>query len=100
MSYQVKLYAFGEVSLAERESAVQRFRQALDAALGDASLVLPVHAAYQRIVASFGEFPAEDALSPGEQMVFDQWQAAEKAALAAALGSDRYMGDAEFEITA
>ena len=98
MSYQLKLYAFEDASPAQLQAAEQRFRQALDQSLGDESLVAPVHAAYRRIVATYGESPAEDVLSPGELEIFNQWQAAELAAMTAALGPNRYMGDAQFEI--
>lgn len=98
MSYTVKLYAFEDASPAQLKAAEQRFRQALEAALGDESLVAPVHAAYRRIVAIYGETPADDVLSPEELEIFSQWQAAESAALTAALGPNRYMGDAQFEI--
>ena len=98
MSYQLKLYAFEDASLAQLQAAEQRFRQALDESLGDASLVAPVHSAYRRIIATYGENPAEDVLSPGELEIFNQWQAAELAAMTAALGPNRYMGDAQFEI--
>ncbi|CAM3614905.1 hypothetical protein [Polaromonas hydrogenivorans] len=98
MSYTVKLYAFEDASPAQLQAAEQRFRQALEAALGDESLVAPVHAAYRRIVALYGETPADDVLSPEELEIFSQWQAAESAALTAALGPNRYMGDAQFEI--
>lgn len=98
MSYTLKLYAFEEASPQQLQAAEQRFRQALEAELGDESLVAPVHGAYRRIVATYGEHPSEDALSPGELEIFRQWQAAEAAALIAALGPNRYMGDAQFEI--
>ena len=98
MSYQLKLYAFEDASPAQLQAAEQRFRQALDESLGDESLVAPVHAAYRRIVATYGESPADDLLSPGELEIFNQWQAAELAAMTAALGPNRYMGDAQFEI--
>ena len=98
MSYTLKLYAFEDASPQQLRAAEQRFRQALDASLGDASLVAPVHAAYRRMVATYGEHPAEDVLSPEQLEIFRQWQAAEAAALTAALGPDRYMGDAQFEI--
>lgn len=100
MSYILKLYAFEDASPAQLQAAEQRFRQALEAALGDESLVAPVHAAYRRIVAIYGETPADDVLSPEELQIFSQWQAAESAALTAALGPNRYMGDAQFEIRA
>ena len=99
MSYTLKLYASEDVSPGQLEAAEQRFKQALDESMGDASLVAPVYAAYRRIVATYGETPAEDALSPSELEIFRQWQAAEVAALSAALGPNRYMGDAQFEIT-
>lgn len=100
MTYTVKLYASEDASAEQLQAAERRFRQALEAALGDESLVAPVHAAYRRIVATYGEAPAEDVLSPAELEIFNQWQAAESAALKAALGPDRYMGDAQFEISA
>lgn len=98
MSYQLKLYAFEDASPTQLQAAEQRFRQALDESLGDESLVAPVHAAYRRIIATYGESPAEDVLLPGELEIFNQWQAAELAAMTAALGPNRYMGDAQFEI--
>ena len=100
MTYTLKLYAVDEVSDRERQAAVQRFKKALDSTLGDASLVLPVYRAYRRIVAAYGEAPGPDTLTDAQQQVFDQWQAAESAAVAAAFGTHRYMGDAHFEIEA
>lgn len=99
LSYSLTLYAFEDATDQERRDAEKRFRKALDEALGDASLVLPVYQAYRRIVAAYGEAPAPDTLTDAEQQVFDQWQATESAALAAALGPHRYMGDAQFEIS-
>ena len=98
MSYTLKLYAFEDASPQQLQAAEQRFRKALDASLGDASLVAPVYAAYCRMVTIHGEHPAQDVLSPEELEIFSQWQAAEAAALTAALGPHRYMGDAQFEI--
>ena len=100
MSYTLRLYAFEDASPEQLRAAEQRFRQALDESLGDASLVAPVHAAYAKLVAIYGESPAEDVMSPEEELVFKQWQAAEVAAITAALGPDRYMGEAQFEISA
>ncbi|CAN5503942.1 hypothetical protein BH10PSE16_BH10PSE16_40220 [soil metagenome] len=99
MSYRLTLYASEEVADHERQAAGQRFRQALDASLGDAGLVIPVYNAYRHIVAIYGDAPAPDTLSDAEQQVFDQWQVAESAAMTAAFGPHRYMGDAYFEIT-
>lgn len=98
MSYSLKLYAFEDVTPIEKQAAEQRFKAALEAMLGDASLVVPVYAAYLKIVAAHGETPSQDALSPGELEIYGQWQAAESAAITAALGPNRHMGDAQFEI--
>jgi hypothetical protein len=98
VSYILKLYVSEDASPQQLQAAEQRFRQALEASLGDESLVAPVYVAYRRIVATYGETPAEEVLSPGELEVFSQWQAAESAALTAALGPNRYMGEAQFEI--
>lgn len=98
MPYSVRIFHSEEVSDAERVAAVQRFCTALEASLGDASLVMPVHDAYQRLLHSHGEQARPWDLSPAEQVVADQWEAAELAATQAALGADRYMGDAQFEI--
>ena len=98
MSYTLRLYAFEDVSERERQDAERRFRTALDATLGDASLVLPVYSAYRQMLTIYGEAPAPDLLTEAQQQVFDQWQAAELAAVTAAFGPHRYMGDAHFEI--
>lgn len=100
MSYTLRLFAFEDASPEQLRAAEQRFRKALDETLGDASLVAPVHAAYARLVSIYGEAPAGDVMSPEEELVFRQWQAAELAAMMAALGPDRYMGEAQFEISA
>src|SRR5512140_1175456 len=97
MSYTVVIDE-ADVSDAERRAAEQRFRDALEEAIGDASLVAPVYLAYQRIVHSYGEAPDPDSLSDAERAIFEQWQAAETAAVAAAFGPNRYMGDAMYEI--
>ena len=100
MSYSVRLYAYEDVSDEDKRQAERRFCKALNEALGDASLVLPVYAVYRRLVALHGDTPSDDALSTEELELFNQWQAAESAALTAALGPHRYMGDAEFDIRA
>ena len=100
MSYTLKLYTDEDVSDRERQAAEQRFRAALNDTLGDASLVLPVYGAYRRMLATYGEMPAPDTLSDAQKQVFDQWQAAESAAVTAAFGPNRYMGEAHFEIQA
>jgi hypothetical protein len=98
MSYSITLYDADGVSDAERRDAEKRFRDALEGTLGDPVLVVPVYKAYQRIVATYGEQPDLELLSEAERAIFDQWQAAEGAAVAAAFGTHRYMGDAMYEI--
>jgi hypothetical protein len=97
MTYSITLYE-ADVSPAERRAAEVRFCEALEETLGDAALVAPVYRAYLRIVGTYGDTPAPDTLTEAEQAVFDQWQAAETAAVAAAFGPNRYMGDAMYEI--
>ncbi len=98
MSYTLTLYDADGASETQHREAEQRFRQALEDRLGDASLVGPVYTAYLRIVHSHGETPDLESLSDAERAIFEQWQAAETAAVAAAFGPHRYMGDAMYEI--
>ena len=98
MSYSLTLYDADGASESQHREAQQRFRDALEQALGDESLVAPVYAAYLRIVGTYGETPDPESLSDAERAIFEQWQAAETAAEAAALGAHRYMGDAMYEI--
>lgn len=97
MTYTLKLYE-ADTSEAQRSEAEQRFRDALETSLGSKELVAPVYTAYLRIVATYGEAPASDSLTDAEREIFDQWQTAEAAALAATFGPHRYMGDAMYEI--
>jgi hypothetical protein len=98
MTYSLKLFVPDDTTPAQREAAERRFRDALEGSLGDASLVAPVYAAYLRIAAAHGEIPGPDALSDDERMVFDQWQAAEAAAMDAVFGPHRHMGEGLVEI--
>lgn len=98
MPYTLKILDSDDASPAQRREAELRFRRALEDALGDEGLVLPVYKAYQRLVATYGENPDLDLLSDAEREIYTQWQAAETAAVAAAFGTHRYMGDAMFEI--
>jgi hypothetical protein len=98
MTYSLVLYDADGGSDAQRREAERRFRGALERELGDASLVVPVYRAYLRIVGAYGESPGPDSLTDAERAIFEQWQAAETAAVAAAFGSHRYMGDALYEI--
>jgi hypothetical protein len=86
MSYFLTLYDADGASELQHREAEQRFRRALEDTLGDESLVAPVYTAYLRIVGAYGETPDPDSLSDAERVVFDQWQAAETAAVAAAFG--------------
>jgi len=99
MDYSVKIFHSEDVSPAEREAAVKRFRAALEASLGDASLVAPVYRAWLRLLQAHGEDARPWDLSPAEQLLADQWEAAELAATQAAFGAERYMGDAHFELS-
>ena len=98
MTYSLVLYDTDGASDSQRREAERLFRKVLEETLGDASLVAPVYAAYLRIIAAHGETPAPDALTDAERSIFDQWQAAETAAVAAVFGPHRYMGDAMYEI--
>lgn len=98
MRYTLTLTGADDASENERREAEQRFRGALDAALGDSSLVVPIYMAYLQIVGIYGDAPDLDALSTAEREVFEQWQAAESAAMTAAFGPHRYMDEARFEI--
>lgn len=98
MNYTVKLFdAEGESETRHRQ-AEQRFKQALEETLGDASLVVPVYQAWLRIVAEYGEQPDAAALTDAEREIVAQWQAAETAAVTAVFGPLRSMGDGMYEI--
>lgn len=98
VGYTLKLYDFEDATEQDRRAAEQRFRAALEATLGDAALVAPVYTMYLKLLSIYGDSPPEDALTEAESEVFRQWQAAESAAVTAAFGPHRYMGDAQFEI--
>ncbi|OOG45119.1 hypothetical protein [Polaromonas sp. A23] len=98
MDYTVRIFHSEDVSEVERADAVQRFRSALEGALGDASLVAPVYRAYLRLLQIHGDHARPWDLDPAEQLLAEQWEAAELAATQAAFGAERYMGDAHFEL--
>jgi len=83
---------------AQRQAAALRFGQALEASLGDAALVAAVYLAYQRIAARYGHDADPTALSDAERTVWEQWQAAEHAAMVAAFGPLRYLDDAQYSL--
>lgn len=98
MPYTLKIFTAEDVSDVEREQAAQRFCAALDTTLGDASLVLPVYHAYLQLLQTYADHPRPWPITPAEQLLADQWEAAELAATQAAFGTERYMGDAHFEL--
>jgi hypothetical protein len=100
LPFNVRVFSADDASAAEREAAASRFSAALIDTLGDAALVLPVHAAYQRLAQTYGDQQRPWPLSADEQLVADQWEAAELAATLAAFGENRYLGDADFELRA
>ena len=98
MSYTLTLVGAEDASEADRRAAEQRYRRALDDALGDASLVVPTYRAWLGIVARHGDSPDVSALTDPERDVLELWQAAESAAITAAFGPHRYLDEAWFEI--
>ena len=99
MAYTLKIFTAEDVSSTERANAEHRFRNALDNALGSEDLVLPVYQTYLRLLQAYGDQERPWPITTEEQLLADQWEAAELAATQAAFGAERYMGDAEFEIS-
>ncbi|RYY98401.1 MAG: hypothetical protein EOO24_18565 [Comamonadaceae bacterium] len=99
MTYRVKLFE-ADASTEDLRAAERRFRDALEASLGGEDLVVPLYHAARRILHAYGEHPDPEALTEQERLVLDNWQAAEAAAVTAAFGPNRYMGDAMYEIHA
>ncbi len=100
MAYLLKIFSADNVTETERSRAVERFQKALEDTLGDASLVLPCHTAYQKLFQQYGDHPRPWPVTAAEQLLAEQWEAAELAATQAAFGVNRYLGDADFEIQA
>ena len=98
MPYLLKIFSAEDVTHAERESAALRFRAALESTLGSEELVLPCYAVYRKLLLQYSEHPRPWPVSPAEQLLAEQWEAAELAATQAAFGMNRYLGDADFEI--
>ena len=100
MTYLLKIFSADDVTVSERASAELRFRAVLDDMLGDPALVLPVYAAYRKLFLQYADHPRPWPVSQAEQLLAEQWEAAELAATQAAFGVNRYLGDADFEISA
>lgn len=98
MAYTLKIFTAEDVSESERLDATQRFRSALEASLGDESLVVPVYEAYLKLLIVYGDQARPWPVSPAEQILAAQWEAAELEATQAAFGANRYLGDADFEL--
>lgn len=98
MDYLLNIFSADDVTETERTLAVARFRCALDETLGDASLVWPCYHAYQKLFLQYADHPRPWPITPAEQLLAEQWEAAELAATHAAFGVNRYLGDADFEI--
>jgi hypothetical protein len=98
MTYTLKLFVSDDTSPAQRRAAERLFGQALEAALGDPTLVASVYAAYQRIAALHGEAPDLESLTADERMLFEHWQLAEAAALAAVWGPYRSLDEGSYAI--
>lgn len=98
MAYLLKIFTADEVTDVQRELAVKRFKTALEGALGDERLVLPCYQAYLKLFQQYGEHPRPWPINAAEQVLAEQWEAAELAATQAAFGEHRYLGDGDFEI--
>lgn len=98
MNYVLTLHAPDGDSPEARRQAERRFCQVLEETLGDASLVVPVFAAVQRIQARYGQAPDTEALTAEERTVFELWQQAEAAAMAAVFGLHRHLDEGGYEI--
>jgi hypothetical protein len=99
-SYRVRLHTPEGGSAAARQAAERAFARALEAALGDPALVLPVYRAVQRMRAVHGDPPDSEALTPDERVLYESWLQAEAAALAAVWGPHRHLDEGGYEIVA
>ncbi len=99
MTIGVVMVGAQDASQAQQMDAVRRFKQALEDALGDPALLRPVYGAYVQLRAIYGETPDLERLTDAEQLIYEQWQGAESAAVVAALGPHRYLEEPRFEIS-
>ena len=100
MPYTLKLFTADEVTDVQRDLAVNRYRAALENALGNELMVLPCYQADLKLFQQYSEHPRPWPVSEAEKILVDHWEAAELAATQAAFGLQRYLGDADFEIQA
>ncbi|MGS5086742.1 hypothetical protein ACVC7V_09535 [Hydrogenophaga sp. A37] len=98
MTYTLKLYVSDDTTPAQRQAAERLFRQALETALGDAAMVVPVYSAYLNIVGQHGEAPDTEALTLDERLVLETWQQAETAAMEAVFGPHRHLDEGGYQI--
>ena len=98
LTFTVRIFCADDVSEAQRELAAERFRAALEQALGDANLVWSCYSAYLKLFQQHGDYSRPWPVTSAEQVLIDQWEAAELAATQTAFGVHRYLGDADFEI--
>ena len=98
MPYTLRIFTADEVTDAQRDLAVSRFRAALENALGNELLVLPCYLAYLKLFRQYGAHSRPWPVSEAEKILVENWEAAELAATHAAFGLQRYLGDADFEI--
>lgn len=98
MPYRVELWLPEDTSSKQRLLAQERFAQALNDSLGEAQWVLPTYHACAKIAQAYGDEPDLELLSDAERHVFESWKLAEKAALTAAFGEHRYMGEGLYEL--
>ncbi|OYT94071.1 MAG: hypothetical protein CFE43_01695 [Burkholderiales bacterium PBB3] len=99
MTIRIAMVGAHDATELQQRDAVQRFRLALEDALGGPELVAAVYGAYVQLRAVYGETPHLESLTDAERMIFEQWQGAETAALVAALGPHRYLEEPQFEIS-
>jgi len=98
LTFTVTIFSADDVPEAQRELAAKRFSEALEQTLGDSNLVWPCYSAYLQLFQQYSDHSRPWPVTAAEQILIDQWEAAELAATQAAFGKQRYLGDANFEI--
>ncbi|MDN5251098.1 hypothetical protein QWJ17_06360 [Betaproteobacteria bacterium LSUCC0117] len=99
MNYRIRIHAPEGVSDAERQEAERRFEAALIANLGSGDLIAPVYQMFRQLIVIYGETPDMESMTASERDIFESWQIAETAAMAAAFGTHRYLDEGGFELT-